>query len=460
MHRNGSDCRLQDGSRVAVIGGGPAGSFFSYFLLDIADSVGTKIKLDLYEPRDFSRAGPAGCNMCGGIISESLVQSLAMEGIHLRDGVVQRTIDSYVLHMDIGGVKIETPLREKRIASVHRGGGPRGCTGIAIGGLDGQLLEIAVSKGATVIQKRVEQLSIPPNGKPKLRAQGGIEAEYDLVVGAVGVNSSALKLFEAAGISYGAPETSKTYITEFLFGRDNVRWQFGYSMHVFLLNIPRLEFAALIPKGDYVTLCMLGEDIDNELVNAFLKTPEVKEVLPPDWEPPADRCHCSPKISISSATRLFADRVVFVGDCGATRLYKDGIGAAFRTAKAAARTAIFNGVSAKDFEQNYWPVCKSINFDNAVGKLVFMVTTIIQRLRVLRRGMWLMVSKEQRGRNGNPRMSSVLWDTFTGSAPYLSVLRRTLHPAFITNFVWDIVSSGYQVRTQKSRGKDEINIFG
>ena len=30
---------LEDGSRIAVVGGGPAGSFFSYFLLKMADAV-------------------------------------------------------------------------------------------------------------------------------------------------------------------------------------------------------------------------------------------------------------------------------------------------------------------------------------------------------------------------------------------------------------------------------------
>ena len=73
--------KLQDGSRVAVMGGGPAGSFFSYFLLDMAGRAGKKIHVDIYEPRDFTIVGPPGCNMCGGIISESLVQMLATEGI-------------------------------------------------------------------------------------------------------------------------------------------------------------------------------------------------------------------------------------------------------------------------------------------------------------------------------------------------------------------------------------------
>lgn len=44
-----SEFQLSDGSRVVVIGGGPAGSLFSYFLLDMADLVGIKINLDIYE---------------------------------------------------------------------------------------------------------------------------------------------------------------------------------------------------------------------------------------------------------------------------------------------------------------------------------------------------------------------------------------------------------------------------
>jgi flavin-dependent dehydrogenase len=120
---------LEDGSKIAVVGGGPAGSFVSYFLLDMARMMGTELVLDVYEPRNFHRPGPASCNHCGGIISESLVQILAADGINLSTSVVQRGIDSYVLHMDVGSVRIETPLQEKRIAAVHRGGWTQGYRG-------------------------------------------------------------------------------------------------------------------------------------------------------------------------------------------------------------------------------------------------------------------------------------------------------------------------------------------
>jgi flavin-dependent dehydrogenase len=63
------DLMLQDGARVAVIGGGPAGSFFTYFLLKMAATVDLRVDVDIWEPRSFANSGPAGCNHCGGIVS-------------------------------------------------------------------------------------------------------------------------------------------------------------------------------------------------------------------------------------------------------------------------------------------------------------------------------------------------------------------------------------------------------
>ena len=57
---------LVNGSRVAVVGGGPAGSFFAYFLLKMADAIDLEVEVDIFDPRTFNRCGPAGCNHCGG----------------------------------------------------------------------------------------------------------------------------------------------------------------------------------------------------------------------------------------------------------------------------------------------------------------------------------------------------------------------------------------------------------
>jgi flavin-dependent dehydrogenase len=432
--------RLREGSKVAVMGGGPAGSFFSYYLLEMAARINLDIRVDIFEPRDFSLPAPHGCNMCGGIVSESLVQFLAAEGINLPSTVVQRGIDSYMMHMDVGSGRIDTPRLEKRIAAVHRGGGPRSIRERRWDSFDGYLLSLAVEKGARVIPERVSRVEWI-DGRPQVCAPGGEPTTYDLLVVASGVNTSALNLFKNANFNYQPPETTKTAIREYYVGMDTISRYIGSSMHVFLLDLPRLEFAALIPKGDYVTVCLLGKSIDNDLLKDFLNTPQVKSCFPPDWNWQELACNCMPRINIHGSAKPFADRIVFIGDCGVSRLYKDGIGAAYRTAKAAAKTVVFHGVSEDDFASYFWPACKAIESDNNIGKMIFLVVKLIQRFRFARRGVLRMVSKEQEHADGNQRMSGVLWDTFTGSAPYRDVFLRTLHPAFLGSFLWNVARS-------------------
>lgn len=432
---------LVDGSRVGVVGGGPAGSFFSFFLLQLAERVGLTIHVDIYEPRDFDGVGPKSCNMCGGIVSESLVQNLAAEGVRLPPNVVQRSLDSYRLHTDVGDAHIATPQAERRIAAVHRGCGPRDIKQVTVRSFDNYLLSQAVAQGAEHVRARVIEVG-KKNGQIRVKGDRGEERLYDLVAVATGINAPAVKFQDDVIPSYSPPGNTKTYISEACFvSRDMVKRCLGSSMHVFLLNVPRLEFAAIIPKGEYATVCLLGHEIDRELVQSFMDAPEVRACFPPGWQHPADYCHCSPKINVRPARQPFADGLVFIGDCGATRLYKDGIGAAYRTAKAAASTAVFHGITAEDFCKYYQPVCDAITQDNRLGKLIFLVTRIIQRYRFLRRGVCRMVNLEQSNRGGRPRMSTVLWNTFTGSAPYREILLSTFHPAFLLKFAWNIVAA-------------------
>ncbi len=430
---------LVSDSRVGVIGGGPAGSFFSYFVLQLAQRIDLPLHVDIYEPRDFSLPGARGCNMCGGIISESMVQFLATEGINLPPTVVQRGIDSYLIHSKGGVQRIDTLIEEKRIAAVYRGGGPVGAKEIKWESFDGFLLGLAKNMGANIIRSRVIDIKWEDK-KPLVQIKDGPSQTYDLLVGAVGVNTSALDLFSKLGFKYQEPEGAKTFITELRFGSEKVRELFGSSMHVFLLDIPKLEFAALIPKGEHVTACMLGDDINQEMVNNFFQHPVVKTCFPQDWSLPDGSCHCFPKINTREALQPFTDRIVLIGDCGAARLYKDGIGSAYRAAKAAAVTAVFNGISAGDFQKHYWPTYQNISRDNHYGKIVFMVIELIKKTKFPIYGV-LRMSRIEQLHKGQRRMSMVLWDTFTGSASYKNVFFRCLHPSFISSFLINIVIS-------------------
>jgi len=425
---------LEDGARVGIIGGGPAGSLFAYFLLTFAERMDLRLSVDIYEPRNFAMSGPGGCNMCGGIVSESLIQALSVEGIELPPTIVQRGIDSYVLHTDRETIKLDTPLREKRIAAVHRGGGPRDIDVERWGGLDGFLMSRAQSLGANVIPARVADVGWDGE-RPQIHAKNGAET-YDLLVGATGVNSGGWDLFEKLGFACERPTTTKAYITELKLGQQVIDEQFGTSMHMFLLNLPRLDCAAMIPKGDYVTVCLLGDDIDRDLINQFFGTEAVRRCFPADFNAEQGACHCSPRINIKESSRPFLDRVVLVGDCGTTRLYKDGIGAAYRTAKAAARTSVFSGIGATEYEAHYWPTYRSISGDNRYGLFIFKVVHWIKALRPFLKGTLLMASREQQNPRAAKRMSVVLWDMFTGSAPYREIFLRTLSPRFVGSLAW------------------------
>jgi flavin-dependent dehydrogenase len=432
---------LVDGSKIAIVGGGPAGSFFTYFALDFADRIGMDIHVDIYEAKDFNCAGPSGCNHCGGIVSESLVQMLATEGIVLPPRVIRRGIESYTMHLESGLTTIDTPFHDQRIASVYRGFGPRSATDKEHTSFDGYLNELCESKGARVLYERVSELIREENGV-LVKTKQGSEQSYDLVVGASGLNSSTLSLFKSINRDYIPPKTTKTFICEFHLKSDVIDEYFGNSMHVFLLNLPHVKFGALIPKKNFVTLVMLGSEINQKIVKDFIHSNSVRKCFPPETDLDAIApCQCYPSINIRGAQSAFDDRMVVIGDSGTSKLYKNGIGAAYIAAKSAARTAVFTGISKNDFEKNYGKVCKELEFDNLVGKFIFLVTTIIQRSNFLKNGLLRQIRYEQRLSNHQRRMSSVLWDTFSGSAGYRNILIRTIHPIVLISLIWNILAS-------------------
>jgi len=415
---------LHNGAQIAVVGGGPTGSFFSIFALKMAKMMEKSVQVTIYEPKDFTRDGPIGCNKCGGIISELLVQNLAVEGINLPDSVVQRGINSYKLHTQYGNVYIETPSKEKTIATVYRGGGPRGIIGSEKESFDRFLLDMAIHEGAVHNHEKVDRIEYR-NNRPALFSKDSMIQEPDLIVGALGVKSQTFKIFEDMGFGYRKPETVTAAIAEIWMDKNTISEYFGTSVNLFLLPVKDIKFAAIIPKGTYVTVCILGKNIDHNTVNTFVDHPVVQSALPGKGSYEI-ACRCLPKMNIRAPEVAFADRVVLCGDAGSTRLFKDGLGAAYIMGKAAAKTAIFHGISKNHFRDHYQPVYKSIMVDNQYGKFLFAVTDLHKRYKTLTNGMLRVVRKEQGDPAYPKRLSSMLWDMFTGNERYRNIFFRSL----------------------------------
>lgn len=413
---------LEDGADIAVIGGGPSGSFFSIFALKMANMIGKKFNLTIFEPKDFTKHGPEGCNRCGGVISEFLVQALAVEGINFPDSVVQRGINSYNLHTRHGNVYIATPSSERTIATVYRGFGPLGTVEQGKESFDNFLLKMAIEEGALVNHAKIDRVEYR-NRKPALFANGNKILDADLVVGAFGVNTPTAKIFEDMGFGYKKPATITTAIAEIALDKNLITEHFGSSIHLFLLPTGNIKFAAMIPKNTHVTLCILGENISTNIVNDFLNDPVVGSVLPKTYQ---IKCRCLPKMNISAPSKPFTNRVVVCGDAGSTRLFKDGLGAAYLMGKSIAKTVVFEGVSNEHFRKYYLPVYKSIVVDNYYGRSLFMFTDIFRKKKLLCKGMLEVVQKEQRGHHKHKRLSSILWDMFTGNERYKNIFFNSI----------------------------------
>ncbi|HET7319583.1 MAG TPA: hypothetical protein VFK23_10640 [Nitrospirota bacterium] len=437
------NCDLEDGANIAVIGGGPAGSFFSIFALKMAKMVGKDLNITIFEPKDFTKTGPAGCNHCGGVISELLVQTLAVEGINLPDTVVRKGINSYRLHTNYGSVFIATPSFDKTIATVYRGGGPKGITVADKESFDHFLLNRAIQEGAVHKPFLIDHIEWR-NGRPVLFSRKQELMVADLAVGAFGLNSATAKLVEDMKFGYSGPRVLTAAIAEIAMGGDVVAEHFGSSIQLFLLPNPEITFAAMIPKGAYVTLCILGNPagaMHVKTVDDFLELAAVKRVLPKNASYHV-ACRCLPKLNVSAPKKAFTDRVVMCGDAGATRLFKDGLGAAYLMGKAAAKTAVFQGIGERQFAEGYYPAYKRTIRDNYYGNILFTVIGIYRKFGLLTKAMLKVVEKEQKGSRKEKNMSSILWDMFTGNEKYRKVFSHAFNVKMQVDVLEGLLKSG------------------
>lgn len=412
--------RLPSGAHIAVVGGGPAGSFFALFALHYARETGLDLHVTIFEPRDFSRPGPWGCNMCAGLIPVRVLGELAVIGIRLPNAVIRNRIRHYALHTAAGQIHLPQPDPDGDVVSVYRGSGPReGPEWPTAISLDGFLLEAARARGAQIVHARVHTVSLKPRPRVETERQ---RYAADLVVLATGVNRPTIRFPD---LPYAPPPRRKMAQTELYLGTEVVQATLGGSVHIVLPRDGSLTFGSLVPKGPCVNVSLLGKRLPPESIARFLTLPEVAALLP--VEAPCV-CSCRPYITVGSARPLFADRFVAVGDAGITRLYKNGVGTALRTARQAAYTAVCHGVSAADFNAHYAPLCREIAWDNRAGRLLFTFTHFFQHYPWFAKTHLRSIAAEQALPPEERFHSRLLWGMFTGTYSYRELLAMACHP--------------------------------
>ena len=404
--------QLNPGSRVVIVGGGPAGSFSALHLLREANQAGLALEVQIFEGRDFTRPGPSGCDKCAGVLSSSLVDQMQTLDLQIPKDIILANLTSYVLHFGREMLTINRSRPDGHVLSVSRGSGPRLGEPETSRSFDRWLLDQVQMRGAEIVKRYVDR--IIPGELPRVLS-GGQAIEADLVILANGVNSRS-PLDPTWGYSPPRCEVMA----------QNEASQFGIpvreNVHIYFSQPAGLLFGALVPKGSHINISLLGDNLTPKSVQTFLDSHKIMDKAPSGEDrSPNLLCGCSPRVAVSSARGYFADRMVVVGDAAVTRLYKNGIGSAFATAAAAARCAVKRGVSAGDFARGYRPVSEAIAVDNRYGRMLFEVWKLIRDTPVLRRRWQNALVSEERLPLDRQVHRNMLWYMFTGDRSYAQI---------------------------------------
>ncbi len=427
---------LKDGSQIAIVGGGPAGSFFAHFASKIARERSLKIKISIFEGKDFNQSGPRGCNLCSGVISEKLYGELKDQGISLPDRCIESVIDGYYFQTQDGGIDIRNPQPspDKKIVTVFRGNGPMYSQQSQCISFDNFLLKYVENMGVTVCYEVVKDVVLPSNPKDRIKiifGKEGVREELfaDLVVGAFGLNSGILDKLRKLEFGYVPPRTVRVCQAEIFLGEEDVYRNFKNKIHIFSLGMKPIKYATITPRGNYVTVSLIGNfDLNKAHLLEFLGHPIVRHLFPYSWKLPKNYCICFPRIQIKQAKQPFTHRFVVTGSAGISRYFKNGIESAFITSQIAAKSIFELGVSKEALLKGYHkPINELIGSDNYYGRKIFALNNFVTSRRGISSG-YLSLLRTSKDTHTVKRQLEVLWNMFSGNKPYKVTIYDVLNP--------------------------------
>lgn len=411
--------------RIAIIGGGPAGSFTAHFLDKFAAAQGRELKLDIYDYKNFLRTGKRNCNMCAGIISATLVKKMADEHIVIPPSVIKNEIGGYHLHTNHNTVHFNT-VAENKIYAVFRSGGPP-VAGQKSESFDQFLLDhVARNPAVTILNRKVTGIEFSP-AAVAITTEDQVRARYDFVVGAFGVNT-ALKDIIRTG--YVPPRTVKFRQFEMYFDEEFIKRIYRDRVHMFPIYRRGIWFITLTPKANFVTVTAMGDEIELDNLKAvMIDHPALRRYVP--VKQLEVRCTCVPEIPVGIARHPYAERFLIVGDACISRYLKNGIESAWQTAYLAADTVINHGVTEAVLRRYYFSRCRRMyRFDNLCGRVLFFMNRMLFINSVYTEAHMFVAKREQITPGKRP-LSGVFWDMFTGDKPYRTILANALRPGLI-----------------------------
>lgn len=375
------------GKTVAVVGGGPAGSFAAYLLAKEG------INVNIYEPRaarqqDLS-IGEKGalCTGCAGLVQKNAVILLRRHGISIPENVVQTRLNGSVIYLPGKSGSIFLPMDEA--VTVYRGFSPLKQESGPIESFDAELLRRAKEAGAIHHQVEIRRIDLKrKEGKVHLTDASGTYHEADMIIGAFGHNP---KLMEAINYPFpettplALPKTQRASVREYHFGQEKVRALLGDRIHIFGNPSETIWFSAIIPKGKYITIVLMGrnDDIKTGDFTDFLNNPKVQTLLDGNMGERPVNCACFNLITLKSPKKFVTcgddGKIVMVniGDAGPTTPRKNGIFAGLDSAQHLIATLLEYGNNADGMEKYQRYITKRYVWDNRWSEAVLRISDLI-----------------------------------------------------------------------------------
>jgi flavin-dependent dehydrogenase len=440
--------------RVAVVGGGPAGAFFSYILLSLARVKGRDVEVSIFEPKKFEKKGAPNCNYCQGVVSAGLVRAMEDLGLKLPDYVIQAKIQSYQLVTLGRSLRLWAPQHQD-IFTVYRGQGPHSEKAGSIS-FDQFLLECAMSSGARKISAWIEKVEVKESAADPVTLTDNKNKSYsaDIVIGAFGVNSTISAEFENLGFGYRRPETSSALQAEYKIDEEFIRLRLGQEIKVFALGLYPIRFGVITPKHGYITVSLIGRRLGSEHLERFMGHPQVLKFLPADLKFNAGSCSCAPRFPVKHGKELAGPHYMIIGDAGASRYYKNGIESALFSAELAAGVLVENGPEQAELLRRHYSsrVQSRYRLDNFLGRILFRIHDLINYLPAFTRAHLSIVGDESSAAGySRNRLRWILWNMFTGDAPYNKIFFHCLNPLLLGRVFFstaaELIGLGYKPKT-------------
>lgn len=465
---SGPSEQLKDGATVAIVGGGPAGSFAALHLLRRAAGQERNIRVVIFERRCGPQADVAdglagpykGCPQCAGGISPRLHEAIDALGIELPPAVIQADISVITVQGNWKSIYLPVP-GDRPMSSVYRGTLPFGqhspgdC-------FDAMLLGCATKAGAELIGSRVSRAAYETSGKVALSyLVGGIEnlLTADFVIFAGGVNEksaragtipTSVELFQRLQPSYVPPRLRKALIFEL-----EVLTVTGMAAAGELHYIEsssgklRLEMCSVLSKRGHITVTLIGKSVDESeshqqnlnVIKDFLALPQIRRILPPKMQPRVC-CICNPSLVVGTAIMPYGPRIAAVGDMATSRQYKDGILAAHNMAASIVQTIFDAGVDGPSLMKGYGPTIAGFQRDNRFAAVIFVLYRWFFINPFLSRIIYQAFVSEKKSKSEEQRdFKKIFWAISSGDQSYEQIAWSMVRPTTL----WLILRGGVYV---------------